>query len=388
LTVSAEDIVRLLETKHSQDLCVPQCKTGATWKSGKESPLMILDFWAMKKSWVKFNTCGYEIKVARSDFLNDDKWYGYTDYCHEFYFVCPPGVIYPEELPEDAGLIYTSRNCKRLFTKRKAPRREIVIPESIFRYILICRSRIVSGPDCYRQDNLGFWKHWLEEKSLSMAVGRGVSESLAKLIDKEVSDVRIENSVLRAQNRTLEDVKKILEDLGISCQDDYWSFKYKMKHALGSISGDQELLRRLFLVSERKTMSQQTSRVVYYVKCENPLCHYTMAGLRQDISPRLCRICSSAYSMGVDAGKAASEAERFTVMVTYKAVPEFVKAYSSFELAEQELVEHLKSAHRFGAYDDEPEDWREWVAMDPHIAADIVEGVLPTVSDLNRKESG
>ena len=49
---------------------------------------------------------GYEIKVSRSDFVNDTKWQDYLPYCHQFYFVCPPDLIQPDELPKEIGLMY------------------------------------------------------------------------------------------------------------------------------------------------------------------------------------------------------------------------------------------------------------------------------------------
>lgn len=67
---------------------------------------------------------GFEFKVSRSDFLADQKirpkkfywgqeagggeakWRAYIKYCNLFFFVCPEGLIKPEEVEAPAGLIW------------------------------------------------------------------------------------------------------------------------------------------------------------------------------------------------------------------------------------------------------------------------------------------
>lgn len=98
-------------------------------QSGGHRGLLIMDAIAIKQSWAKPCITGYEIKVSRSDFLRDKKWQNYQKYCHEFYFVSPPGVIKIEDLDAagcgDVGLIYYSPEDDTLFTKRRAMYREI-----------------------------------------------------------------------------------------------------------------------------------------------------------------------------------------------------------------------------------------------------------------------
>jgi hypothetical protein len=47
----------------------------------------------------------YEIKSSRGDFLADDKWEKYLDYCTHFSFVAPAGAIFRWELGRGIGLI-------------------------------------------------------------------------------------------------------------------------------------------------------------------------------------------------------------------------------------------------------------------------------------------
>ncbi|GAG15780.1 unnamed protein product, partial [marine sediment metagenome] len=81
MKVSAREIVRLLNNRHSEDIFVDECKNGPTWFGSH----LRLDAWVMKRKWSPITTIGYEVKVSRSDFLNDDKWQGYLQYCNQFY---------------------------------------------------------------------------------------------------------------------------------------------------------------------------------------------------------------------------------------------------------------------------------------------------------------
>ncbi len=50
-----------------------------------------------------------ELKTCREDFLADNKWEKYMDYCDYFYFMCPPEVIRPKEIGKNAGLIWLNK---------------------------------------------------------------------------------------------------------------------------------------------------------------------------------------------------------------------------------------------------------------------------------------
>lgn len=55
----------------------------------------------------------FEVKTNRSDFLGDEKWERYLDYCDYFAFVCPKGVIKKSDLPEKIGLVYIEKSKSR-----------------------------------------------------------------------------------------------------------------------------------------------------------------------------------------------------------------------------------------------------------------------------------
>lgn len=129
------DIIKLaLANRHKSDSFFTEVKNGPTHTAEE---LLIMDAVAFKKSWANPCIMGYEIKVSRSDFLGDDKWRGYLQYCNQFSFVCPKGLIELDELPEDIGLVYYNQEKDSLYTRRKATYREIEPPFGMMMYLIM-----------------------------------------------------------------------------------------------------------------------------------------------------------------------------------------------------------------------------------------------------------
>lgn len=212
--MKASTLLNLLAVRHSGDLFVSECKNGPTQGVAKGS-MVRLDAWAMKRSWSNPHTYGYEIKVSRSDFLGDNKWHRYLELCSHFSFVSPVGVIKKNELPPEVGLIVPTKNGNKLLTKKKAPRRDVTLPEDLFRYVLMCRASIGRGEMDF-ESKREFWESWLEEREISREVGRRCSRALRKEIQSKVTDARIENDRLKSQLVHLENVKKLCDALNIN----------------------------------------------------------------------------------------------------------------------------------------------------------------------------
>lgn len=273
--ISADVIINLLEKKHSKDVFIPQCKTGASW--GKS--VGILDAWAMKASWSKPFVCGYEIKVNRGDFIADTKWQTYMAYCNEFYFVCPKDVIKKEELPAEVGLYYVTTGGDKLIRKKVAPRRmDIVIPESIFRYILMWRTKVCR--DTEAGSGREYWENWLKEKRVDSLFGNHVSKCIRKAVNEKIFKVQNENQELRAKNsdlvrvnKELADIKKLVEDLGFNLDFMGWGNMDRIKEKIEAINkglpeGLMEYLVNTIrnMESFRETLSQALDGKVKEVK--------------------------------------------------------------------------------------------------------------------------
>lgn len=213
MKVYAERILKLLAERHKNDVFVSECKSG---ESMGQSHLR-LDAWALKKSWAKRLAVGYEIKVSRSDFINDTKWMEYLPYCNEFYFVSPWQMVQPAEVGEGAGLMWITATGGRLHIKRKAPYRDVTIPEDLYRYILMYRTKIVEST-YGRTDTVSaqeYWRAWMEKKEVDREFGCRVSRAVRQRLEQEVYKVQAENARLIKENESLARVKDVLFKMGL-----------------------------------------------------------------------------------------------------------------------------------------------------------------------------
>jgi len=231
--ILAHDILTLLATKHSKDVFIPECKTGPT----HGARMQMLDAWVMNRSWAHATCYGYEIKVARSDFLGDDKWRGYLPYCNCFSFVCPPKLIAVEECPDGCGLYWTSVNGGRLFTKRKPPFREVDIPDSLWRYILMARTYV--GRE-YEWNQRTQWEAWLAEKDEKKRLGQCCSKKLGELVQERITNVEAENRKLKDENKALASVRAVCDAMKIS-PGSVWNIEDSVKQALKRLQGGKTI---------------------------------------------------------------------------------------------------------------------------------------------------
>jgi uncharacterized protein (UPF0147 family) len=221
-----DSIINLLASRHSSDIFVPECKNGSSYGGH-----LRLDAWAMKKAWTNPLTIGYEIKKSRSDFLNDTKWMNYLQYCNEFYFVCPFGLIQPEEISNEIGLIWASKNQTRLYTKKKSPYRTIGLDlEDVYKYILLWRAKIVTEHHNSKQSEKSYWQYWLAEKDENKDLGYRVSKKIRELVSSRITSVHHENQQLEARCKKLEAVEKIVTDLNLPIW--HWNMAQEIREKL------------------------------------------------------------------------------------------------------------------------------------------------------------
>lgn len=229
--MTAKDIIALLATKHHADVFVPECKANST-RGTKHT--YRLDAWAMRRSWAPWTTIGYEVKVSRSDFVQDDKWANYLALCHQFSFVCPRGLIDPKEVGGGAGLLWVTKNGRRLIAKVKAPRREIEPPVEVLIYILMSRAQIVHSTyhtcELSRSQRIEDWRSWLAEKEEARDIGYRVGKVVADRIAKADTDL----SLAMARHQEVEAADALLHQyLGLGINDlNKWNREQKLQDAL------------------------------------------------------------------------------------------------------------------------------------------------------------
>lgn len=221
----------MLREKHSKDVFVKECKDGPTWTGTH----LRMDAWVMRSSWAQMSCLAYEVKVSRSDFLHDSKWNMYMNYCNEFSFCCPYGLILPEELPQEVGLYWVSKTGNRLMCKRKPVYRNVKIPESIFMYILMCRV-IIKDTEIYKTSDKKYWEEWIKTKEVDHNFGLHVSKTISEVVKKEIEAVREENKKMKALVENVQEAIKTFEEAGLTLGDlKSWSFKWKVQDTIQRI---------------------------------------------------------------------------------------------------------------------------------------------------------
>ena len=67
-----------------------------------------------RKRWIR----GFEIKTSRSDFLQDNKWILYSQFCSSISIVCPEGLIQADEINKPFGLLWVLNTDKVTYDMR------------------------------------------------------------------------------------------------------------------------------------------------------------------------------------------------------------------------------------------------------------------------------
>lgn len=220
-------ILRQIAKRHKDDAFYLEVKNGPTWFSDH---LLRLDAIAFKRSWKKPCVTGYEVKVNRQDFLRDDKWPGYRQYCHRFYFACPAGLIKPEELPEDVGLIYYNPEKDCISTKRTALFRDAEIPWEMLYYLVTSRDEAQKHP--FFSSTREFFEAWIVDKEEKRRLGYMVQNKMAKIIDElseQLNETKAELERAKKDCENLKQIKRVLHQYGINT---YWDVAGNIQKAL------------------------------------------------------------------------------------------------------------------------------------------------------------
>jgi hypothetical protein len=226
LKVRADLIKRALAKRHTDDFFLTEVKNGPTHFA---RDLLIMDAMAIKKSWANPCITVYEVKVDRQDFLRDEKWPGYRAYCHRLYFACPAGLIQPEELPEDVGMVWYNVEKGTLYTKKKAHHREIDISSEMLYYILM--SKVQSDRHPFFNSQRELLEAYVQDKEDRVKLGWSVK---SKLIDR-INELEREIEKLKRYKDDAEllgKIRSILKEAGID--NYYWCLEDNLRKALST----------------------------------------------------------------------------------------------------------------------------------------------------------
>lgn len=226
--ITADQIKGLLETKHYKDVFFTECKNGATWSA---THLLKLDAWAMKKSYSPLATIGYEIKVDRSDFENDQKWVDYLPLCHQFYFVCPAGMIRSDELPEKVGLMWVSTTAK-LHVKRYAERRtpDAEKMNALLIYILMSR---LDAQQAQEPERIDYKRKYVEECNAKQELAYFVKGHIR---ERETAIKKLEMDIASRESRVAR-FSSSLKTLGIEWnpENNEWMDSQRVENEINAL---------------------------------------------------------------------------------------------------------------------------------------------------------
>lgn len=224
--MTAQQITRLLEQRHAKDVFVPQCKMGAAGSR-------VLDGWALLPTWSPLTTIGYEIKVSRSDWLQDQKFEDYRACCHLFLVVAPRKIVAATELPSGVGLLEPvgEGDGQRLVMRAKPVRQE---PNSdklvrLMAHALMWRKGIGEDNLEQRERRLVYWQHLVDQQDRAAALGRAVKGRMRGIIHDALTRASEAESKANALYWTAE----VLTELGIRPGYNKWSARRTVRQALG-----------------------------------------------------------------------------------------------------------------------------------------------------------
>jgi hypothetical protein len=182
---TSHDAIKALAKRHREDMFFTEVKDGATQSRRNHARI---DALAIRISWASPLITGYEVKVSRSDFIQDNKWMAYLNMCNQLFWVAPPGVIDLSEVPESCGLL-TLTDKGGLRAAKKAPYREIPEPVGMYKYLMFKHigpygETDAGFPRCYqtltRDERVARYKDYLETLKESKEIGNDIARVFGK----------------------------------------------------------------------------------------------------------------------------------------------------------------------------------------------------------------
>ncbi|MCL8207238.1 MAG: hypothetical protein K6V97_04070 [Actinomycetia bacterium] len=209
VTMTPEEILRVLQRRHANDLWFLEVKDGATLTRAHRR----LDALAIRPSWSKPRFVGYEVKVSRHDFLRDDKWDGYVPLVHQFSFACPWGVIGREEIPEGIGLYWVKPDGTIRQVRRPVLRPMDRLPAELLYYLVLSRLQPDRHP--WWSDRREYLAAWVEDKAARHELGRRVGSKLAQQVAHLQAELDQERRARYAVESDWKAVKRVLDRHGL-----------------------------------------------------------------------------------------------------------------------------------------------------------------------------
>jgi hypothetical protein len=202
MSTTAYDIKEALSLRHMMDFFSTEVMNGPSARGGFR-----FDAVAIKKSWSTPAIIGYEVKVSRSDFKADNKFYAYLPYFHELYIACPKGMIQREELPDSIGLMWFNPETKEVKMKKRAIWRNIDIDPTFLMHIFF--NHLSSDRTPFHFDRADYCRRYIEDRESMHDIGNRLGTKMAKRIQE------LETIVSRMQRaghepKALDEIREVM----------------------------------------------------------------------------------------------------------------------------------------------------------------------------------
>ena len=212
-------VIKAIARRHGGDMFFTQVKDGPTQIVSNHAKI---DALAIKKSWTKFCITGYEVKVARPDFLKDDKWQHYLPMCNQLYFAVAPGICEISEIPDVCGMVQLTPKGG-LRTVKKAPWRDIEPPVDMFIHLMFKYigayweedAKLPRFERLLQNQRAERFSDYIDGKTKLINLGHDVSRRMREDIwklDEELSRLKRR---LQHQSECNEEVRAICKVLGV-----------------------------------------------------------------------------------------------------------------------------------------------------------------------------
>jgi hypothetical protein len=207
--MTADDIVKAIHLKHScktdqgtiEWVVFDEFRTGSRYRY---IDVLAVNCW---KSYGNVSIVAYEIKISKADFKKDldnfEKKQGETfKHSTEFYYVCPHGMILPDEVPEQCGL-YWVNSAMQLRNKKRATIRSMPnVPPSMFKSFMSRKAKFFLKPEF----PMKMMNKNITQEEFSSYVAQELENRRWHLIEKEV-----EKKVKEETERIKEKYKKAID---------------------------------------------------------------------------------------------------------------------------------------------------------------------------------
>lgn len=202
----ASDINRAIQVKYSHDQWRVwfEVTQSTGYASGRRADAVVMNIWPSKDYQIHV----FEVKVSRSDFKAEladlTKWKAVGQYADFFWLACPVGLVRPDEVPSEWGLMELTKSGLRI--KKQAPVRSDPAPLDRG----FAASLLRSGQDLTQQE--------IDKRvSEGIEAGRaGIMESAKMRHETEMTRLKMRQERLEKWNSEFTDVFGIHPNTHIS----------------------------------------------------------------------------------------------------------------------------------------------------------------------------